>query len=79
MLDRLQKLSQKQSLFLFGPRGVGKSTLIGQLFAQNRSLYLNLLNPEIEDRFSKNPSELIAIVEALLLLFFFIIKLNKLG
>lgn len=65
MLTRLQKLSQKQNLFLFGPRGVGKSTLLWQLFSKNTSIYLDLLNPELEDRFSKNPSDLINIVKAL--------------
>lgn len=65
MLKRLQTLSQKQSLFLFGPRGVGKSTLLRELFPATICLYLDLLNPETEDRLAKNPSDLISIAKAL--------------
>jgi uncharacterized protein len=65
MLKRLQTLSQKQNLFLFGPRGVGKSTLLQELFPPDICLYLDLLNPETEERFAKNPSDLINIIKAL--------------
>jgi len=65
MIKRLQKLSKKQSLFVFGPRGVGKSTLLRELYPINSSLYLDLLNPDIEDRFAKNPGDLIDMVKAL--------------
>ncbi|MCL5260521.1 MAG: AAA family ATPase, partial [Gammaproteobacteria bacterium] len=65
MFTRIQTLSQKQNLFVFGPRGVGKSTLLRTLFLTNSCLYLDLLNPEIEDRLIKNPSDLISMVKAL--------------
>lgn len=65
MIKRLQLLSQKQSLFVFGPRGVGKSTLLRELFPTSSALYLDLLNPDIEDRLIKNPGDLIGMVKAL--------------
>lgn len=65
LLTRIQNLSQKQNIFVFGPRGVGKSTLLRELFPSDRCLYLDLLNPETEDRLIKNPGDLIDIVKAL--------------
>jgi uncharacterized protein len=65
MLNRLQHLSKKQSLFLFGPRGVGKSTLIESLFPEESSLNINLLRPDVENHFTTHPEDLKAIVEAL--------------
>lgn len=64
-IERLQILSEKQNLFLFGPRGVGKSTLLRTLFPEATSFYLDLLNPDNEDRLTKNPGDLIGIVKAL--------------
>lgn len=57
--------SLNQSFFLFGPRGAGKSTLLRTLFSVETSLYLDLLDFEIEDQLLKNPSELMHIVHAL--------------
>lgn len=65
ILDRLLKLPRKQSLFLFGARGTGKSTLLQQLFSLNNCLWLNLLDPDQENRFALNPKELENIVLAL--------------
>lgn len=65
MLRRLQTLPQKQNLFVFGPRGVGKSTLLRELFSSSNSLYLDLLDPELEDRLAKNSGDLISMVKAL--------------
>ena len=55
MIQRLQKLSQEHSFFLFGARGTGKTTLLKQLFPQKGSLWIDLLSFEEEDRFSRNP------------------------
>lgn len=65
MLKRQLKLTKQYGLFLFGARGVGKSTLIEQTYDLNHDLYINLLDPVEEDRFARNPSELIELVEAL--------------
>lgn len=65
MLKRIQTLSLKQNLFLFGPRGVGKSTLLRELFPSTSCLYLDLLDPDLEDRLIKRPGDLIDMVKAL--------------
>lgn len=65
MLDRLLQLPNNHSLLLFGARGTGKSTLIEKQFDHESSLWLNLLDPEIEDRFARHPSELQALVTEL--------------
>lgn len=65
LLKRLQKLNDSNSFFLFGARGTGKSTLLEQRFDLTNCLYLNLLDPLVEDRFARNPNELIALVEAM--------------
>ncbi len=65
MLKRTQQLTQHYSLFLFGARGTGKSTLIEQTFDLERCLYINLLNPLEEDRFAKDPQELVRLVKAM--------------
>lgn len=69
MIPRLLKLPENQSFFLFGARGTGKSTLLSSLFKKTtdsgHSLLFNLLDPSIEDRFTRNPNELKEIVLAL--------------
>lgn len=54
-LDRLIRLSPKHSLFLFGPRQVGKSTLIKSSFRKESLLTYNLLIPEELRRLTLNP------------------------
>lgn len=49
---------------MFGARGVGKSTLVEASFDIKHCLFINLLDPKQEDRFAKNPHELIEQVEA---------------
>ena len=49
------------SFFLFGPRGCGKSTLLKTLFAafkQNEILWIDLLEDETAEQFSKHPKHL---------------------
>jgi uncharacterized protein len=65
MLPRLLKLPDDESLLLFGPRGVGKTTLLKHLPWFSNALYLNLLKPSEEQRFATHPDELINIVKAL--------------
>ena len=57
MLDRIAKLSRTNSFFILGPRGSGKSTLIKQKYSKN-CLYIDLLDPQIEDHYRLNPSSL---------------------
>jgi uncharacterized protein len=65
MFSRLRHFSHKNSFFLFGPRGTGKNTLLKNRFRQDESLWLDLLELDIEERLSRNPEELYAIVTAL--------------
>lgn len=63
-IKRHLKLIKDHSLFLFGPRGSGKSTLIRNEFSKN-SHYIDLLDLETEEFFSQNPNELKNIVSKL--------------
>ena len=63
MWERLLKLSQKHSFFLFGARGTGKSTLLSQLFKSAHTLWIDLLNLEKEDEFARHPQNLIAQIQ----------------
>lgn len=65
MIPRLLSLPKFQSYFLFGPRNTGKSTLINNYYNLNNSIMFDLLDPLLEDRFSRDPSELSKIVKAL--------------
>lgn len=65
MLPRLLKLPERRNFFLFGARNTGKSTLIKSLFNGSHVYWINLLDPVEEDRFSREPGSLSAIVRAL--------------
>lgn len=65
MFPRLLKLPQNRSFILLGARNTGKSTLISQQFNKEHTLWLDLLEPAQEDRFSRNPGELNSLVAAL--------------
>lgn len=65
MLNRLIVLPKNRSFFLFGARGVGKSTLLRYTFPERDTLWINLLGAEEENRFSRHPDELAAIAHAL--------------
>ncbi|MFO1518940.1 MAG: AAA family ATPase [bacterium] len=58
MLNRSIKLLKSNSLFLFGPRGTGKSFLLKQQFEGLRTLWIDLLDPLTEDRYARRPDEL---------------------
>lgn len=55
--------SPKQSFFLFGPRGTGKSTWMKVLFPE--AMYINLLLSTTREKFRAYPDELIKEVAAL--------------
>jgi uncharacterized protein len=59
MIDRLVNPLKTNSFFLFGARGTGKSTFLNNYFPQDETvLRVDLLNPEEEDRYARNPPEL---------------------
>jgi predicted AAA+ superfamily ATPase len=63
MIGRIQKLSQNNSLFLFGARGCGKSTLLRELFKEPNVLWIDLLRATDEDRFRRDPDQLSFLIE----------------
>lgn len=65
MFRRLIQLPENQSFFLFGPRGVGKTTLLEHAAFSPKALFINLLKPDTERRFAKNPESLEAVVKGL--------------
>lgn len=65
MLSRLLKLPHHQHFFLFGARGTGKSTLLQQQFEEKNTVFINLLDPEQEAHFARQPNDLLALVKSL--------------
>ena len=63
MIQRIPLLNKKNSFFLFGARGTGKSTLIEKRFQKQKTLWIDLLLYEQEERFSRNPDELLFILK----------------
>lgn len=57
MFYRLINPLKNKSFFIFGARGTGKSTLLRQHFASS-ALYLDLLDPVLEDRLLRQPGDL---------------------
>jgi predicted AAA+ superfamily ATPase len=59
MIRRICKPSKSNSFFLFGARGTGKSTLLrNQDFLKN-SIYIDLLDPDLEELYATKPQELV--------------------
>jgi predicted AAA+ superfamily ATPase len=58
MFDRIINPTKSNSYFLFGARGTGKTTWLHTHFSNKNVLFIDLLDPEEEDLFSRIPSEL---------------------
>jgi predicted AAA+ superfamily ATPase len=58
MFHRLSNLSKRNSFFLFGARGTGKSTLLRDVFRAENCLWIDLLEPELEAQLLVQPSRL---------------------
>jgi predicted AAA+ superfamily ATPase len=65
MFKRLVNLPNKNSFFLFGARGTGKSSLLETTFAAQKSLYIDLLQPTEYTGFIRDPEELSRRIAAL--------------
>lgn len=58
MINRLLNLNKNNHLFLFGPRGCGKTTLLKKIFGSQNILWIDLLSEQDDDIYSRHPSEL---------------------
>lgn len=56
MVKRIVEFSRKNSLFLFGARGTGKTHLLKVRYAHGNNWYIDLLNPEVSRKYLLNPS-----------------------
>ncbi len=54
-IKRLLHLPTNRNFFLFGARNTGKSTLLKHLFGDQKCLWIDLLNPDEEDRYARSP------------------------
>jgi uncharacterized protein len=64
MIPRSLKLSKNNSFFLFGPRGVGKTTLIKSQFPPETALYVDLLDDGLVDDLLLDFSRFLALIDA---------------
>ena len=64
MIPRTLNLSKSNSFFLFGPRGVGKTTLIKSQFDPVSSLYIDLLDDILMDQLLLDFSRFSALIDA---------------
>ena len=56
MVKRILKPLKSDSFFVFGARGVGKSTFIRDQFIMKQSCYkIDLLDYDSEEKYSKDP------------------------
>jgi predicted AAA+ superfamily ATPase len=66
--NRFLKLPKARSFFLFGARNTGKSTLLEHTFGTQEVLWIDLLDPDLEERYSRDPNsfkqEVLALTEA---------------
>lgn len=66
MLNRILEIDPANSFFLFGARGTGKSTLLRhQKFLQKECQWIDLLDPEEEEKYSLRPELLLQEVRAM--------------
>ncbi|MHC4873657.1 MAG: ATP-binding protein [Planctomycetota bacterium] len=65
IINRLSNLSDNHSFFLFGARGTGKTTLLKQLPFLKDSLYIDLLEYDVEEKYTLNPGLILEQARAL--------------
>jgi len=54
--NRILKLPQSRSFFLFGARNTGKSTLLKHVFGTKEAFWVDLLDPDLEERYARDPN-----------------------
>lgn len=54
-VNRFLELPEGRSFFLFGARNTGKSTLLKHTFGLKKTLWIDLLDPDSEERYIRDP------------------------
>jgi predicted AAA+ superfamily ATPase len=65
MFNRLIKLQENNSFFLFGARGTGKTLLLKERFKAAHAFYIDLLDPVQDETYSLRPRTLVEQLAAL--------------
>lgn len=65
MISRIIQLPKRHSFFLFGPRGVGKTTLLAKCMQSDKTEVIDLLDFDTESRLMRRPKEFSEILAAL--------------
>jgi predicted AAA+ superfamily ATPase len=58
MLHRILSPSETSSFFIFGPRGTGKTTFLQRWSQGRRPLWIDLLDPAVEEAYARSPGTL---------------------
>ena len=64
MIPRDCKLPKKQSFFLFGARGTGKTTLLRRFFSEKDSVFIDLLDIQLFDQILLDPGRFQALIDS---------------
>ena len=64
MIQRTLKLPKKQSFFLFGARGTGKTTLLQKTFSKKESVFVDLLDVRVFEEFLEDPGRFEDLIKA---------------
>lgn len=59
MVNRIVQFSAKNSFFLFGARGTGKTHLLKERYTHSSNWYIDLLNPELARKYLLHPTVLV--------------------
>jgi uncharacterized protein len=59
MINRIVQFSGKNSFFLFGARGTGKTHLLKERYTHSSNWYIDLLNPELARKYLLHPAVLL--------------------
>lgn len=63
MFKRILNPLKSNSFFLFGARGTGKTSFLENYYMSPNTLWVDLLDPEKEDRFTRTPNQLASEIE----------------
>ncbi len=64
MIGRICRLPKTHSFFLFGPRGVGKTTMLEAAFKPKDSVFVDLLDINLFDQLMLDPSRFEALIDS---------------